>query len=133
MLISHIPRVYADTKLSTPKKYSYVEWAFYLRLLGEDESNSALHRKARPAPHSHTHGKSKRNGAADADKPSPDALSKDTDLGDQTAPRWSWIGHLSPLMQEKDEAEWILERLFTKLEESLRYASEQVRDDKVAR
>lgn len=129
LLISHIPKIYADTKLATPKKYSYVEWAFYLRLLGEDESNSALHGKARPPLHPPSHARRARHDHADEEKLSvPDSTaSTKRDEGGQTLPKWSWIGQLSPLMQDKDEAEWILERLFEKLEESLREASKEMK------
>lgn len=32
---------------------------------------------------------------------------------------WSWIGHRSPLMDSREEAEWILDRLERKLKEEL--------------
>ena len=114
LLISQIPQVYADTKLATPKKYSYVEWSFFLRLLGEDESDSSLHRRPCSDPKAHSHHKHKDSQAGCEQAPDEDPPDK---------PRWSWIGTLSPLMQDKDEAEWILERLFQRLEESLRAQS----------
>lgn len=97
-----------------------MEWTFYLRLLGESESDGSLHRRARPKAKSRVH-KTK----TDNDHP---AESETNELRDR-APRgendpepakWSWIGPRSPLMHEDNEAEWILKRLFSKLEESLR-------------
>lgn len=38
---------------------------------------------------------------------------------DARSGKWSWIGVRSPLMDEKEEAEWLLERFFERLEESL--------------
>jgi len=127
LLIKQIPKVYADTKLVMPKKYSYVEWSFYLRLIGEDESDSSLHRRAFHEPKSHSHHKNKHNKPAGKEAPlqpkSPASGQQDEDP--QTKPKWSWIGQYSPLMQDKDEAEWILERLFERLEESLRAQSQE--------
>ncbi|KAK5955134.1 hypothetical protein OHC33_003813 [Knufia fluminis] len=127
LLISQIPKVYADTKLTTPKKYSYVEWSFYLRLIGEDESDSSLHRRPHAKPKAHSHHGNKHTQAAHEQAPlqpkSPGSRARDKDQ--HTIPKWSWIGQHSPLMQDKDEAEWILERLFQRLEESLRAQSRE--------
>lgn len=125
LLISQIPKIYADTKSLTPKQYSYVEWTFYLRLIGEDESDSSLHRRARPTPKAQPHHKDNQGQAANEQSPHqlrPTTL-KQEDEDRQGKPKWSWIGQYSPLMQDKDEAEWILERLFQRLEESLRAQS----------
>lgn len=127
LLISHIPRVYADTKLPQAKKYSYAEWAFYLRLLGEDESNGALHGRAQVPSSKHKKPKHEQSPPTDATDPKADKSRSKAAGSDQTKPSWSWIGRTSPLMQEKDEAEWILEKLFNKLEQSLREATEQQR------
>ena len=32
---------------------------------------------------------------------------------------WAWIGNRSPLMSEKEEAHWVLERLINRLEREL--------------
>lgn len=34
-------------------------------------------------------------------------------------PKWSWIGHRSPLLDTREEAEWILDKLEQKLREEL--------------
>jgi len=118
LLISQIPKLYDDTKLTTPKKYSFAEWSFYLRLIGEDESDSSLHRRARPKPKGHPHNQEKH--AADHGPPQPKPPSSgQREETSHTKLKWSWIGPYSPLMEDKDEAEWILERLFQRLDESL--------------
>lgn len=112
--------MYADTKLSANKQYSYMEWTFYLRLLGESESDGSLHRRARPKPKGQPHHDSKGNRQADdagANRHEHQVSKEEENPG---SPKWSWIGPRSPLMHEDNEAEWILKRLFQKLEESLR-------------
>lgn len=121
LLISQIPKLYAETKLTTPKKYSFAEWCFYLRLIGEDESDNALHTRARPKLQDHPPDKDRHDPAATDHGP---PLSKQPASGQREGAsratfKWSWIGPYSPLMEDKDEAEWILERLFQRLDESL--------------
>ena len=120
LLVSHIPRIYADTKLTQSKKYSYAEWAFYLRLLGEDESNSSRHIRARPVYRERHRNTARQDGVAFPDNSGANDKDARSAGPDENSPKWSWIGRMSPLMHEKDEAEWILERLFNRLEESLR-------------
>ncbi|KAH0844059.1 hypothetical protein AYO21_02185 [Fonsecaea monophora] len=123
VLLSQIRRVYADASAATPKKYSYEEWQYFLKLLGEDEADASYHRRAP------IHG--------DEDREAREATTKNNEGGnlyigrhgagsdgpkegrDVQAPKWSWIGAQSPLMGDKEEAEWLLERLFQRLEESL--------------
>ncbi|OQV07573.1 hypothetical protein CLAIMM_11985 isoform 2 [Cladophialophora immunda] len=125
LLISQIRRVYADASAATPKKYSYDEWQYFLKLLGEDEADPSYHRRApthgemakeaREAKENNNEGGNLdigRKGAAfDGER------QEDQDV--QVA-KWSWIGAQSPLMGDKEEAEWLLERLFERLEASLR-------------
>jgi potassium channel subfamily K, other eukaryote len=51
MLIEEIERVSQHLKSHPPRKYTFKEWAWYLKLLGEDEGSSETHRK--PVPHKH--------------------------------------------------------------------------------
>lgn len=105
-LIEEIGRVTQHLKSHPPRKYTFQEWAWYLRLIGEDESDAAKHRK----PHSHL------------------SKSKDELEGKERA-RWSWVGSRSPLMSSQEEAEWILERLIEKLNDELRDARAARRKD----
>lgn len=149
ILISQLRKVYRDSNASTPKKYDYVEWAFYLALLGEDENDKRFHRKA---PVKTTDKKVKEvlkrdaegtaavkedieatgdgdggddgdvngeEGTGNEDSAVP-GVQKDTETTSDGFTRWSWIGNRSPLMGDQNEAEWLLDRLFNKLEESLR-------------
>ncbi|CCC06623.1 unnamed protein product [Sordaria macrospora k-hell] len=97
-LIEEIGRVTQHLKSHPPRKYTFQEWAWYLRLIGEDESDAAKHRK----PHTHLSSKSK------------------DELEEKERARWSWVGSRSPLMSSQEEAEWILERLIETLNDELR-------------
>ena len=115
-LIAQLRRVYADTQAATPKTYTYEEWQFFLRLLGEEEDDPENHRKAptraqekKEAGCNEAGGKI--HGQADA--------SGGEGVNNGEGAKWSWIGARSPLMGDKDEAEWLLERFFQRLEDSL--------------
>nr|XP_036587094.1 potassium channel [Colletotrichum truncatum]KAF6797825.1 potassium channel [Colletotrichum truncatum] len=109
LLISEIAAVRQHAKQKPPRRYSFAEWAWYLKLIGEDESSSATHRKARPHIHSKKKSKRKRLNGGDGDN---DAECPDED-------KWSWVGSQSPLMGSLDESEWILEKLTDKLRDEL--------------
>lgn len=97
ILAKELRQVMMDVDASPPRQYSYQEWAYYLRLLGQDETDESRHRKApTKADKSRTNGIGKANGD---EKRSGEPLS------------WSWLGTRSPLMGNKSEAQWLLERL----------------------
>ncbi|KAK1759579.1 outward-rectifier potassium channel TOK1 [Echria macrotheca] len=107
-LAEEIGRVMQHLKSNPPRKYTFPEWAWYLRLIGEDEGDAERHRKAHP----HTHRKDK--------KEKKDGEGGEDALKLQHTESWSWVGSRSPLMGSKEEAEWILEKLVKKLTEELR-------------
>lgn len=162
ILISQLRKVYRDSNASTPKKYSYAEWAFFLALLGEDENDSRFHRKAPVKTHDKKvkdiikpnadgmapvekeeqldevetptsagegggkEGEGEGEGEEKEDSSVP-GVKKDTPTEEgegegegEGITKWSWIGNRSPLMGDQSEAEWLLDKLFSKLEESLR-------------
>lgn len=115
LLVSQIRRVYADSNLTTPKHYSYKEWVFFLKLLGEDESSGALHRSAEVKnPHDEAHT----NTSKASKSHTPNGSGSDN-AEQEDFTRWSWMGPRSPLMSDKSEADLLLEFLFQRLEESL--------------
>ncbi|KAF9876304.1 potassium channel [Colletotrichum karsti] len=109
LLISEIAAVRQHAKQKPPRRYPFAEWAWYLKLIGEDESSSATHRKARP--HIHSKKKKRRNRRRKHDE-DDDAECPDED-------KWSWVGSQSPLMGSLEESEWILEKLTEKLRDEL--------------
>ncbi|KAI1106583.1 voltage-gated potassium channel, partial [Jackrogersella minutella] len=152
VLIDEISRVTKHLRHSPPRKYTFKEWAWYLRLIGEDESNAENHRHperhplprghAAAARHSHTHthllpphtrlhpharvrqlqndnDASPENSSGSGDERGGGGEGADT--GDRP-PKWSWVGHRSPLMDTREEAEWILDKLEQKLREELQAA-----------
>ena len=96
---------------SPPRKYTYDEWAYYLKLLGEDEASSSSHRKPAIQP--------ERDEKDNGDETAMQQAQTDDDT--KVGKEWSWLGERSPLMGEMEEAEWVLERLAGKLETCFRY------------
>ncbi|PSR79461.1 hypothetical protein BD289DRAFT_94400 [Coniella lustricola] len=122
MLIDEISDVTQHLKSHPPRKYSFEEWAWFLKLIGEDESNSMSHKKPMPKKHSRKSRNSKKtrgNGSPTSEGNHHD----DIDESEQEDPdhlQWSWVGSRSPLMGSQEEAEWVLEKLEQKLAEELR-------------
>lgn len=149
-LLDEIAKVTSHLKHHPPKKYSFHEWAWYLRLIGEDEVDSDRHWRAQSnidggGSHGKIRGyklmlakvKPKEKELNEKGKEKDEAIDKDGRVGkydhehkenqdaikrDQNHPwAWgSWVGSKSPLMGDKEEAEWILERLIERLGEELR-------------
>ncbi|KAK1984147.1 LOW QUALITY PROTEIN: ion channel protein [Colletotrichum cereale] len=112
LLVSEIA---AHAKEKPARRYTFAEWAWYLKLIGEDESSAETHRK----PHPHVHAK-KRCGNNNSNKRKKDNADRgDEDLGCPDEDKWSWVGPQSPLMGSQEESEWILEKLIEKLQDEL--------------
>ncbi|KAL9079042.1 MAG: hypothetical protein Q9157_002057 [Trypethelium eluteriae] len=119
VLAKEIRHLMQDLQVSPPKEYSYGEWAYYLKLMGQDENDPSLHR----APRAQVE---RTEGVAEAQLvPDPDAH------GGMRMKPWSWLGNRSPLMGDKVEAQWILERLSATLEHELKRM--RSRDERVRR
>lgn len=101
-LVKEIANLTQKLKESTARKYTYSEWVYYLKLMGEDETSADTHRATVP------HGKKPRSSRTHGEE--------DACNGGQ----WSWVGDKSPLMACHDETEWILDKLVKKLTEELK-------------
>lgn len=119
MLIEEIARVTRHMKSQPPRRYNFAEWAWYLKLIGEDEASAETHRKAQP----HIHAKKNGDGKDDRDTKDENGSHE----GEKQ--QWSWVGSKSPLMGSQEEAEWILEKLTEKLAEELRGVTADGRGD----
>lgn len=108
VLIDEISRVTQHMKTHPPRKYSFEEWAWFLRLIGEDESRADTHTKPVPKSRKKKHDGNVEGDEGHEDHEHPDKL------------QWSWVGSRSPLMGSQEEAEWILEKLEHRLGELLR-------------
>ena len=136
ILMTEIRHVYADVNSPKPKKYTYKEWSYFLKLLGEDERDPKYHRKAPiDTGNSDLQKKTEAGPAETAEGQNGDSLQgagqnntatrrSDNDQTGKKIKQWSWIGNRSPLMGNKGEAEWILEKLFIRLEDELKREKE---------
>lgn len=99
LLISEIQLVAAHLKEPKPHRYTFDEWAWYLKLIGEDEHNAETHCMAR-----RIEKRRRRNS---------------THEGSGGELVWSWVGSRNPLLSILEESEWIFDRLAERLRESL--------------
>jgi potassium channel subfamily K len=106
VLAKEIRQMMTDINSSPPRQYTYDEWTYFLRLIGQDEGDASGHRKPEDQVQ-HNKGDAPDIGTADD--------------GDTVA--WSWLGIRSPLMGNTNEPEWLLHRLTAKLEAEMRKMS----------
>ena len=87
--------------IETNKKYSFKEWSWLLKLLGEDESDEECHRII--------------------GQPIPEGKEIVNPIRKHKHQIWSWLGQESPLMTLEDgsEPKWVLKRLMILLEKEL--------------
>ncbi len=106
----------------------------FLKLLGEDEHDVAYHKRA-PA-FGQQKDTERKPGGRHKDNPARQeqrdfeaggqegaytkGQGKDSEGSEPDVTKWSWIGNRSPLMGDKEEAQWLLEKFFQRLEESLK-------------
>ncbi|KAL1859165.1 hypothetical protein Plec18167_007454 [Paecilomyces lecythidis] len=106
LLMHEIRKLFTYANSEPPKRFSYEEWAYYLKLLGEDESVATFHR-APPLE-------------ADTTSTQQTEYSEGENESHGKTPKWSWMGNRSPLMGDKEEAEWLLEAMSERLERELK-------------
>jgi potassium channel subfamily K len=112
VLVRELKDIMMNIRNEPHKKYDYRDWAWYLKLLRQDESDESLHRKPKVKP---TSGKKKgdKNGSWLKDEiGQADALGKSR--------KWSWLGIRSPLLSPRTESEWLIWRLGEILETEMR-------------
>ena len=108
VLAKEIRHLMKDVHASPPMEYSYAEWAYYLKLMGQDENDPAFHRAPPIKPE-------RRDGPA-----LTQAVNPESEGPGRAMKRWSWLGNRSPLMGDKTESYWILEKLSATLEHELK-------------
>jgi potassium channel subfamily K, other eukaryote len=99
ILVKELKSLFTDLTKNPSRHYSYRDWAWYLKLLGQDEADGSLHQQATKMLSSDESTR-REFGKADGRKHI----------------RWSWLGVRSPLMSIKTEPEWLAERLGAVLE-----------------
>ena len=112
LLIKEFRNVMKHLNESPPRKYTYEEWAWFLKLMGEDEASHTSHRAPPVKVNNFSPDKA------------PDIQQGQTDDQEGGLRQWSWMGNRSPLMGETEEAEWVLERLSLTLEKELKRQSD---------
>lgn len=138
MLIEEIGSVMKHLNSQPPRKYTFDEWAWYLALIGEDESSSDTHRRAVRKPKMNgegvgtategdlddgkgfngQEGEEGIGGKGEENFKKEVEERKDKGMSERVT-KWSWVGNRSPLMGNKEEAEWVLERLTRTLRREL--------------
>ncbi|PVH72408.1 potassium channel-like protein [Cadophora sp. DSE1049] len=109
ILLKEIGTVITQTKSCPPTRYTFDEWARYIKLLNEGESGSGLDRVP--------------TGIQDGGGESLVAAlptGRGNDREEEPRENWSWIGNHSPLMADKGEPEWLLVELLKMMERELR-------------
>ncbi len=116
-LIREFRNVMKHLDENPPRRYTYEEWAWFLKLMGEDEDNQSSHRKAPINVRNDYQGNRE-----------PDMQKGGAENRADERRQWSWLGNRSPLMGDKGEAEWVLERLAITLEKELKRQHEGRKD-----
>ncbi|KAK4695969.1 hypothetical protein P7C71_g1875, partial [Lecanoromycetidae sp. Uapishka_2] len=114
LLMKEMKNVVQHMDATPPRLYTYSEWTWFLKLLGEDESDPERHRRA------------ERVHSAELAADAADATEHDKRVRDEKGDvrPWSWLGRRSPLMVATDEPKWVLERLMDALEKELKEQGE---------
>jgi potassium channel subfamily K len=123
MLLEEMARVTRHLKNQPPRKYSWAEWAWYLKLIGEDEGDPSTHGKATP----HVHSKPGKDDKGEQHDTPGGSEGKGGDDAQKAETQWSWVGSRSPLMGSQEEAEWVLEKLTQRLTQELKNARKSSR------
>lgn len=110
-----IRRITQDVLSDEIKQYSYEEWVDFTRLIRFTEPKKS--------------GRGARRGTDNDNNNTNNTLNNDTNSplleeDEQGLLHWDWIGENSPLLAEKTEAEWLLDRL---CESMIRFAANQRR------
>ncbi|KAF5657213.1 tok1-voltage outward-rectifying k+ channel [Fusarium heterosporum] len=119
LLVSEIQVLTKHLKSSKPHTYSFEKWAWYLKLIGEDENDADKHRKAQPKRKHQRHNNRHHHHHNHRDKESTHEEGHDKSSDSDYVTAWSWVDNRSPLMGSQEETEWILDRLLERLRESL--------------
>lgn len=100
IIMKEMKNVVEHLESSPPRQYTFAEWTWLLKLMGEDESRPEGHR--RPG---HPRDEDEEIAAP---------------MRTQKHHTWSWMGQESPLMATEDEPKWVLKRLMLVLEKELK-------------
>ena len=97
LVMKEMKNVVQHLDSSPPRKYTYAEWSWFMKLIYEDEATAGGHRR-------HWH---------------PQHLVT-APLREHEGQVWSWMGQESPLMSVVDEPKWVLVKLMDIVEQELK-------------
>jgi potassium channel subfamily K len=120
LLIREISSVMRHIRSTPPRKYTFEEWAWYLKLAGENEDEAEHHRRAAGGKVT----EERKENAGGVEGEGIGGAGGGQEDGEKRS-KWSWVGKRSPLMGNKEEAEWVLERLTKRLEGELEWISKE--------
>ncbi len=109
LLGTEIRTVMGDLHASPPRQYTYAEWTWFLKLIGEDETSPGFGR---------------RTSVSNQSESQRALVENHGEQGQQL----SWLGTQSALMCDKEEAEWVMHRLSLSLERELKAEREAQRE-----
>ena len=120
VLVRELKSVVRDLQHDPDRKhYSYRDWMWFLKLLGQDETDASLHRTPGELPRRMSAFRRQLGSAGGAECDGPVA----------DVERWSWLGVRSPLMSPKSEPQWLAERLGARLEREMKMLRRGERDE----
>jgi potassium channel subfamily K len=119
VLIDEIASVTRDLNSSPPREYTFEEWMWYLKLIGEDGDYPQNYSIASSGSTSKEKQKEK-GGEGEGMK---------TEGGDLVARQWNWVDTNSPLMGNQEEPQWVLKRLTRRLQRELRALNSALEED----
>ena len=97
LVMKQMKQVVQDLDTTPPRKYTYAEWSWIMKLINEDEADAQGHRR-------HWH---------------PEHLVA-APLREHELQVWSWMGQESPLMTTQDEPKWVLQKLIAIVEREVK-------------
>jgi potassium channel subfamily K len=103
VLVRELRDILTDVHTEPTKRYSYKDWAWFLKLVRQDEGEESIHQSA--------------DEAATAKEDIERELSE---AEDEEHPTWSWLGVKSPLMSAKNEPQWLADRIGGVLEQEMK-------------
>ena len=115
LLMKEMRNVVEHIGATPPRKYSFEEWTWFLKLLDEDESDPRSHRRPKDVHDVEATAIKAQGGNEEGNEREA--------KGEEQ--KWSWLGRKSPLMVAQDEPKWVLERLMDALERELQERGKQ--------
>ena len=122
LIMKELRNIIGHLDANPPRKYTFQEWAWFTKLLGEDEGDPPVEDHEINEREPEAGFKRKEGSALDVRKGNDRKNDRLQGINSKNGLRhpWSWLGSRSPLIMATDEPQWVLERLMGALEEELK-------------